>query len=179
MRARGLTVHVDSDAGTGPAVPARVITAISNAAREALSNVVAHAGTAEAWVSVRLTTPDGEAEVPCRLQVSVRDRGIGFDPDRVDAARLGLRRSIAERIADCGGQASIWSQPGQGTVVSLWWPAEWRPAESWPAESWPAESWPAESWPAESWPAESWPAAERAGAAHPAQRMLAPGRLPW
>jgi signal transduction histidine kinase len=128
MRARGLDVHLEIDGGDGgePAVPARVTTAISNAAREALSNVAAHAGTGEAWVRVRLTVLEGDAEVPCSLQVIVRDRGIGFDLTRVDRARLGLRRSIAERTADCGGQASIWSKPGQGTVVSLSWPASER-----------------------------------------------------
>jgi signal transduction histidine kinase len=126
MRARGLNVHVEIDGEGGAAVPAPVIMAISNAAREALSNVAAHAGTGEAWVRVRLTAPegDGHAGVPCRLQVIVRDAGLGFDLARVDQARLGLRRSIAERTADCGGQASIWSQPGQGTVVCLSWPAQ-------------------------------------------------------
>jgi signal transduction histidine kinase len=123
MRARGLRVHVETDDGGGRDVPPRVVMAVSNAVREALSNVAAHAGTGEAWVSARLTAPDGDADVPCRLQVTVRDRGIGFDPARVDRARLGLRRSIAERTAECGGQAGIWSQPGQGTVVSLSWPA--------------------------------------------------------
>jgi signal transduction histidine kinase len=97
------------------AVPAPVAAAISNAVREALSNVAAHAGTGEAWVEVSLPAPG-------RLQVTVRDRGAGFDPADVDRTRLGLRRSIAERMADCGGQASIWSAPGQGTVVSLSWP---------------------------------------------------------
>jgi signal transduction histidine kinase len=134
MRAQGLNVHLELDAGTGPAVPAHVIMAISNAAREALSNVAAHAGTGEAWVTARLTALDGAAEVPCRLQVTVRDRGAGFDPTRVDQARLGLRRSITERTADCGGQASIWSEPGQGTVVSLSWPAPERVSDPHPAD---------------------------------------------
>ncbi len=132
MRAQGLNVHLEIDTGTGPVVPARVITAISNAAREALSNVAAHAGTGEAWVRVHLTALEGNADVPCRLQVIVRDRGAGFDPARVDRARLGLRRSIAERTADCGGQASIWSKPGQGTVVSLSWPASGQADETHP-----------------------------------------------
>jgi signal transduction histidine kinase len=52
----------------------------------------------------------------------VRDMGTGFDPASVDRARLGLRRSITERAQDCGGQASIWSAPGRGTVVRLSWP---------------------------------------------------------
>jgi signal transduction histidine kinase len=97
--------------------------AVSNAVREALSNVAAHAGTAEAWVSVRLASLEGNAADPCRLRVAVRDKGAGFDLARVDQARLGLRRSITERAAECGGQASVWSRPGQGTEVSLSWPA--------------------------------------------------------
>jgi signal transduction histidine kinase len=129
MRSRGLNVHVDMDDKSVSAVPARVSTAISNAAREALSNVAAHAGTGEAWVKVRLTALEGSAEAPCRLQVIVRDEGAGFDLARVDEARLGLRRSIAERTADCGGQASIWSAPGQGAVVCMSWPASARPGE--------------------------------------------------
>jgi signal transduction histidine kinase len=123
MRAQGLIVHLETDGGTGADVPARVIMAISNAVREALSNVAAHAGTGEAWVRVCVTALEGDAGVPTRLQVIVRDQGAGFDPARVDHARLGIRRSVAERTADCGGQASIWSEPGQGTVVSLAWPA--------------------------------------------------------
>jgi signal transduction histidine kinase len=53
----------------------------------------------------------------------VRDQGAGFDPDRADRSRLGLRRSIAERTAECGGHAAVWSVPGQGTEVSLTWTA--------------------------------------------------------
>jgi signal transduction histidine kinase len=116
MRARGLAVHVAIDGSPVPGVSASVAAAISNAVREALSNVVAHAGSGEAWVEVSFPAPG-------RLQVTVRDRGAGFDPADVDRTRLGLRRSIAERMADCGGQASIWSAPGQGTVACLSWPA--------------------------------------------------------
>ena len=134
MRSQGLKVHLEIDTRTGSPVPARVIMAISYAAREALWNVAAHAGTGEAWVRVRLTALQSDAEIPCRLQVIVRDRGAGFDPSLVDRARLGLRRSIAERTADCGGQASIWSEPGQGTVVSLSWPASERASEPGPAD---------------------------------------------
>jgi len=132
LRARGLTIHVEMDGEAGAGIPDRVIAAISNAAREALSNVAAHAGTGEAWVRVSLTARDAEAI--CRLRVIVRDEGAGFDPARVDRARLGLRRSIAERAADCGGQASVWSQPGRGTVVCLSWPASQPPGEPDPAD---------------------------------------------
>jgi signal transduction histidine kinase len=123
MRARGLAVHLEAGDGNVPAVPARVAVALSNAVREALSNVAAHAGTGEAWLRVRSMAPARDSAVPRRLEVFVRDHGIGFDLARVDSARLGLRRSIEERIADCGGQASVWSVPGQGTAVRLSWPA--------------------------------------------------------
>lgn len=123
MRARELTVHLAVDHAAAAAVPARVSTAISNAVREALSNVAAHAGTGEAWVSVGRGAPGADAEDPRRLRITVRDKGAGFDPAHVDQARLGLRRSITERIAECGGQALIRSAPGQGTEVSLCWPA--------------------------------------------------------
>jgi signal transduction histidine kinase len=140
LRGRGLTVHLDVDDEGGPAVPPRVTAAISNATREALSNVAAHAGTGEAWVQVRLTAQPGDAEVPGRLQVIVRDSGAGFDQARVNQGRLGLRRSIAERTADCGGRASIRSAPGQGTVVSLSWPASAPPDEPVPARLGPADA---------------------------------------
>jgi signal transduction histidine kinase len=126
MRARGLNVHLETQDEAASEVPDRVVTAISNAVREALSNTALHAGTGEAWVEVRLMAPEQrqrDAGVPCRLQVVVRDRGIGFDAARVDPTRLGLRRSIAERAEDCGGEATVWSRPGQGTVVCLCWPA--------------------------------------------------------
>jgi signal transduction histidine kinase len=129
MRGRGLSVHVDIDGEEGPVVPAGVTAAIANATREALSNVAAHAGTEEAWVEVRQTTSAADADVSLRLEVTVRDRGAGFDLDRIDRTRLGLRRSISERIADCGGQASVWSAPGQGAVVRMSWPAPARPGQ--------------------------------------------------
>jgi signal transduction histidine kinase len=129
MRARGLRVHIDIDGREAPAVPVPVATAISNAVREALSNVAAHAGTEEAWVEVS-PAPDGNAQAAGHLLVIVRDRGTGFDPARVDQTRLGLRRSIAERMADCSGYASIWSMPGQGTAVYMSWPAPAEPGRA-------------------------------------------------
>ena len=142
LRARGLAVGSDlagpADVGEA-AVPPQVTAAIANAVREALANVAAHAGTGEAWVTVRLLPRDGAARAPGRLEVTVRDQGRGFDLAGVPAGRLGLRRSITERTADCGGQASVWSAPGQGTVVRLLWPAPARPGETDAASRAPAE----------------------------------------
>jgi len=142
MRARGLNVHVDVAADFALAVPQRVATAISNSVREALSNVAAHAGTAEAFVGVSSIGHAEPGHAPQRLQVSVRDFGTGFDLARVDQARLGLRRSIAERVADCGGKASIWSAPGKGTLVCVSWPA---PAQAAPTQAAPTQTAPTQA----------------------------------
>jgi signal transduction histidine kinase len=150
MRGRGLDVHVQAaggvPAGTGVpggngrlaasadvlVVPDLVTTAIIYAAREALANVAAHAGTGEAWVTVSLGG-GGSGTAPDGLQVTIRDAGAGFDATSVDRARLGVRRSITERIADCGGRASVCSAPGAGTVVRLRWPAAAHPGDTVPA----------------------------------------------
>jgi signal transduction histidine kinase len=118
MRARGLAVHVDADPRLPAAcVPGPVAAALARAVREALANVASHAGTGEAWVQASLTGPP-----PAALQVTVRDEGAGFDPAGVGTDRLGLRRSIIERVADWDGRASVTSAPGAGTVVTLYWP---------------------------------------------------------
>ena len=128
MRARGLTVQVQpepSAADQSPAVPVPVAVAIAHATREALANVATHAGTGEAWVTVRplAAAPGASAGV----EVTVRDEGAGFDPGRLGPARLGVRRSITERVTDCGGSAAVRSAPGAGTVVRLCWPAQPEP----------------------------------------------------
>ncbi len=142
MRARGLKVHVEvangapasigGPAGTGAdpsgadaearAVPLPVADAIVHAVREALSNVASHAGTGEAWVLVGPVAP-AAGTAPGGLEVTVRDHGAGFDPACVPPGRLGLRRSITERVNDCGGQVVIRSAPGEGTAVCLRWTA--------------------------------------------------------
>ena len=122
MRGRGLDVQVTAGPagqraapGGGPAlaVPGPAAAAVAHAVREALANVLLHAGTSLAWVEVSLA---GD------VLVRVRDAGAGFDPGRLDPSRLGVRRSIIERLADAGGEASVRSAPGSGTVVCLRWP---------------------------------------------------------
>jgi signal transduction histidine kinase len=144
MRARGLAVQVRLEpcpvqagpvqagpvqAGpvqAGPAVPVPVAAAIAHATREALANVAAHAGTGEAWVTVRpLAAAPGAGP---GVEVTVRDEGAGFDPARLGPARLGVRRSITERVTDWGGSAAVSSAPGAGTTVRLCWPAQPEPA---------------------------------------------------
>jgi signal transduction histidine kinase len=96
-------------------VPALVASALSEAATEALRNCLRHAGVG-ASVSVTMRVTD-EA-----VTVDVSDNGQGFSPDAIPERRLGVRRSIIGRMgAVDGGEATITSAPGDGTLVSLIW----------------------------------------------------------
>ena len=43
--------------------------------------------------------------------------------DEIPEERLGVRVSIIERMLGVGGVATVESQPGDGTVVTITWPA--------------------------------------------------------
>jgi len=60
------------------------------------------------------------AEVePGQVEVAVRDRGKGFDPDAVSGDRKGLAESIHGRMVRHGGSAAVQSAVGEGTKVTL------------------------------------------------------------
>ncbi len=83
--------------------------ALAGAAREALVNAARHAG-GDVTVYAEAT--------PEAVEVFVRDRGDGFDPDAIPAGRLGIRESIVGRMARAGGTAVVTSSP-DGTEVQL------------------------------------------------------------
>ena len=87
--------------------------------KEALHNIVKHAGATEVWVRVAVTEP--------ALEISLEDNGRGFAGEPNDALADGLR-NMRQRMADIGGECRVASQSGRGTqvVLRLPWPA---PAE--------------------------------------------------
>jgi signal transduction histidine kinase len=88
------------------------------AAREATVNAAKHA---------RSPVVDLYSEVGgSAVEVFVRDRGTGFDPDSIPADRQGVRNSIVDRMARHGGTAEIRSTPGAGTDVRLKMPFQAR-----------------------------------------------------
>lgn len=95
--------------GDGP-LDARV-DAVVQAAREAMVNASKFAGSGR----VDLYAEVGEQ----RVEVFVRDRGAGFDPDRIPADRRGVRESIVGRMVRNGGHCAIHSEAGLGTEVEL------------------------------------------------------------
>jgi signal transduction histidine kinase len=89
----------------------RRLEALVASLREAASNAARHAGVPEISVYVEV-----EAE---RVTAYVRDRGCGFDLDKVEAGRLGVRESIIGRMARHGGKADVHSALDEGTEVVL------------------------------------------------------------
>jgi signal transduction histidine kinase len=90
------------------------------AAREAMVNAAKHSGADQV---------DVFAECDAALaEVFVRDRGRGFDRAAVPEDRLGVRKSILDRMARHGGSASIRTAPGEGTEVRLSLPVTHTPS---------------------------------------------------
>ncbi len=87
------------------------IEALGQAVREAVTNAAKHSGAPR--IDVYAEVEDG------RVEVFVRDRGKGFDPDDVPEGRMGVRESIRARMDRYGGTATIRSEPGNGTEVRL------------------------------------------------------------
>ncbi|WP_396286361.1 PspC domain-containing protein [Amycolatopsis sp. PS_44_ISF1] len=87
------------------------LTALVQAAREAIVNAAKHAGVDEVSVYAEVE--------PTAVTVFVRDRGKGFDPEVVPADRHGLADSIRGRMERHGGTCKLRTAPGEGTEVQL------------------------------------------------------------
>jgi signal transduction histidine kinase/phage shock protein PspC (stress-responsive transcriptional regulator) len=85
--------------------------ALVAAAREAMVNAAKFGG----GVAVSVYAEAGDDGV----EVFVRDRGPGFDPEAIPADRRGVRESIVGRMRRHGGDARVHSAPGGGTEVEL------------------------------------------------------------
>ena len=77
---------------------------------EGLANVTRHARASQVWVSLGMGNG--------RLHISIRDDGLGFNPDQIAAGHYGLI-GLRERARLAGGLLNIESQPGQGTTLRL------------------------------------------------------------
>ncbi len=98
------------------------VMALVAASREAMVNAAKHstAGRIDVYGEVSTT----------RIEVFVRDRGIGFELVRVPEDRMGVRRSIVDRMSRHGGRADVRSTLGEGTEVRMWIPRSTRRQES-------------------------------------------------
>jgi len=101
----GLPVTLEAEAAGR--FPIEIEAAVYFAALEALQNAAKYAHATA--IAIAIGTEDGT------LRFSVRDDGVGFDP-----ANTGTGSGIAgirDRLAVFGGDATIESAPGEGTVV--------------------------------------------------------------
>ena len=115
---RGLAARVEDEYGVtvdvvtvGDCDIEEALLPLVRAAGEAVTNAAKHAGTGRVDVYAEVTAG--------AVDVFVRDRGTGFDPDTVPEDRYGVRHSILDRMQRHGGTAQVRSSPGEGTEVRL------------------------------------------------------------
>jgi len=107
---QGLRLDFVAAEDLGP-VPRDVALCVYRIVQEALQNVVNHAGVPDVSVSLRRA---GD-----RLELSISDRGRGFEPSAAFArGGLGLQ-SIDERVRLVGGSLTITSAPGRGARLDV------------------------------------------------------------
>ena len=87
------------------------VDAVVRAAREAIQNAAKHSGATQ--IDVYAEMSDRQAEV------YVRDRGKGFKMDDIGDDRMGIRRSIIDRMERYGGSVDIRSTVSEGTEIHL------------------------------------------------------------
>lgn len=109
----GLTIDVQGP-GARLALSELVETQLFAIGREALANVQRHAGASAAHV--RVDAQQGQ------VALEVRDNGRGFDTAAAHPGHFGLD-SMRSRAAEIGGQITITSAPGSGTLVRVCVPA--------------------------------------------------------
>ena len=106
-------------------LPTEVRITLYRLAQEALNNVVKHAQASQVDVSLRCMPPLGAEETPAgqngRVELCVRDDGVGFDPGGVTEDHLGLG-IMRERARAIHARLEVKSEPGSGTEVTVIWP---------------------------------------------------------
>jgi signal transduction histidine kinase len=112
--AAGLPVHVEVE-GPPTALPPGVDLAAYRIVQEALTNVVRHAGPAQA--TVRISYGDRD------LVLQVDDDGLGAPTNGATAPGNGIV-GMRERAASLGGNVQVGPRPGGGFRVRAWLPVD-------------------------------------------------------
>ncbi len=103
-------LNVDVETGTIPRMADEIAALLFRVIQELLMNVVKHAATDRAAVSVHMEDD--------RLLVEVSDRGVGFDPTAASRKREGFGLfSVRDQVTRLGGRFNTESAPGAGSKV--------------------------------------------------------------
>ncbi len=108
-------LNVYTDFCREPDLPLAVKECLYRVAQEALNNVVKHAQAGQ--VQVRLQKSAG------KIILEVEDDGLGFEPQQAYPGHMGLQ-SMEERITKVQGSLTVESEPGVGTSIKVWVPAQ-------------------------------------------------------
>jgi signal transduction histidine kinase len=107
------SLSLDVPPGSGD-LPPSIKTALFRVAQEAITNIIKHAQADN--VSIRL-----EYRRNGDVRLEVEDDGIGFNPNLIQMMNnptwglLGMQ----ERTILCGGEFSLHTAPGEGTIVQI------------------------------------------------------------
>jgi NarL family two-component system sensor histidine kinase YdfH len=97
------------------AIPEELSETAIRAISEGLTNIARHAHAKQ--VGLRIS------EIGQELQIEIRDDGVGFAPQAVEAGHYGLL-GMRERIGLAGGRLEIQSEMGKGTCILIHFPLE-------------------------------------------------------
>ena len=105
----GLTTSLRVDAIDDQTWPVEVKEALYGIAKEALNNVLKHAGASR--VSVHLW------QTGAKVELEITDDGVGFEPTSASKGEGFGLRGMRERAAGVNALLTISSRPGRGTRV--------------------------------------------------------------
>jgi PAS domain S-box-containing protein len=113
----GLVSHfVIKSAGTRLA--SECATACYRVVQEAVTNVIRHARARQVWIEFH--------EEAKEVRLTVRDDGVGFNPDLIESRASGNVRfgllGMKERVELLGGRIEVKSLPDQGATIEAWIP---------------------------------------------------------
>lgn len=105
-----ITVQINHD----DTLPPDVHFALYRVVQEALNNIVLHALATQ--VEIDFTSRDD------RVDLTIQDNGVGFDPANIGAGHLGLS-IMADRMTNIGATLETISHPDSGTRIHVSWKA--------------------------------------------------------
>ncbi|MEJ2412915.1 MAG: sensor histidine kinase [Anaerolineales bacterium] len=95
-------------------LPPSISTALFRVAQEAVTNIIKHAQAKNVWIRLGYRK-NGD------VRLEVEDDGIGFNPNQIQmmsGPTWGLM-GMQERTILCGGEFSLLTAPGEGTLVQV------------------------------------------------------------